>query len=335
MSQRQQLERFFEIDRQIRAGMFPNAKSLAEELEVGPRVIFVDRKFMLERLNAPIENDRKRGGWFYSDQTWILPNVMVNEGELLAFFLSVEVAQRYLGTTFQEPLLSAVSKMSQTIRGSVLVDLETLRTNYTFVPPPIVTVDAKTLLALHHAIQEHWQVEILYYAATRDEEKMRVCDPYHLYNVGGNWYVIAFDHLRNGIRTFHIGRIKSWRTLKSKFVIPPEFSIKDWVSGAFQAEGGGPPVEVVVWFDEHQARWIRERQWHGTAKLEPQPDGSLILRLHTSGLGEVKRWLMQYGSHAVVMKPEGLRQEVAEEAQRMVTAYSDPRAQQFTSTSTG
>ena len=45
MSQRQQLERVFEIDRQIRAGEFPNADRLAEALEVGRRVIFKDREF--------------------------------------------------------------------------------------------------------------------------------------------------------------------------------------------------------------------------------------------------------------------------------------------------
>ena len=322
MSQRQQLERLFEIDRQIRAGLYPNAKSIAKQLEVSSRVIFVDRLFMRDRLRAPIKFSRQHGGWFYTDPTWVLPNVMVTEGELLAFFLSVEVSQRYLGTTFQEPLLSAVGKISQTLTGSVLVDLETLRMHYTFVPPPVVTVDERTLLALHRAIQERVQVEMVYYAPTRNEETTRTCDPYHLYNVGGNWYVIAFDHLRNGIRTFHVGRIKSYQVLTSRFEPQPGFSIQEWIGSAFQAEGGDQPVEVVIWFDEHQARWIRERQWHGTARLEPQPDGSLILRLLTSGLGEVKRWVMQYGSHAVVIAPEGLRKEIEEEVRKLLALYS-------------
>jgi hypothetical protein len=55
MSQRQQLERIFEIDRQISAGEFPNAERLARSLEVSRRVIFKDREFMIYRLGAPIE----------------------------------------------------------------------------------------------------------------------------------------------------------------------------------------------------------------------------------------------------------------------------------------
>ena len=84
MSQRQQLERIMEIDRRIRAGEFPNADRMAEILEVSRRVIYNDRSSMICRLGAPIEYDRERGGWFYTDQTWILLGMMVTEGELLA-----------------------------------------------------------------------------------------------------------------------------------------------------------------------------------------------------------------------------------------------------------
>ncbi len=84
MSQRQQLERIMEIDRRIRAGEFPNADRMAEILEVSRRVIYNDRSSMICRLGAPIEYDRERGGWFYTDQIWILLGMMVTERELLA-----------------------------------------------------------------------------------------------------------------------------------------------------------------------------------------------------------------------------------------------------------
>ena len=109
MSQRQQLERIFEIDRRIKAGEYPNADRLAGSLEVSRRVIFKDREFMVNRLGAPIEYDRERGGWYYTNKIWTLPNIMVSEGELLAFFLSVEVARRYIGTALEESLRSAVA----------------------------------------------------------------------------------------------------------------------------------------------------------------------------------------------------------------------------------
>jgi predicted DNA-binding transcriptional regulator YafY len=62
MSQRQQLERIFEIDRQIRAGLYPKAEDIAAKLECSRRVIFEDRRFMVDRLAAPIEYNREKGG---------------------------------------------------------------------------------------------------------------------------------------------------------------------------------------------------------------------------------------------------------------------------------
>jgi len=132
MSQRQQLERIFEIDHRIRAGLYPNARQLAQSLEVTSRVIYKDREFMLDRLGAPIVFDRDRGGWAYSDRTWLLPTSIVTEGELLAFFLSIELAQRYLGTAFGEALASAISKVARSLKGPVVVDLDALQAHYTF-----------------------------------------------------------------------------------------------------------------------------------------------------------------------------------------------------------
>ena len=103
MSQRQQLERIFEIDRQIRAGEYPNVDRLAAGLEVSRRVIFKDREFMVNRLGAPIEYDREKGGWYYTEKVWTLPSTMVSEGQLLAFFLSVG-ADVTLGQPWANPL---------------------------------------------------------------------------------------------------------------------------------------------------------------------------------------------------------------------------------------
>lgn len=322
MSQRQQLERLFEIDRQVRAGLFPSAESLARDLEVGKRVIFNDRKFMLERLRAPLATDRKRRGWYYTEPTWTLPNLQITHGELLAFFLSVELAQRYLGTDLQAPLASAVGKLSQSLKGDITIDLEMLRLHYTFVPPPLMTVSGQTLLALHQAIREQRLMRIDYFANTTGERSRRVIEPYHLYNTKGDWYLLAFDRGRDGKRTFHAGRIAEYEILPDQFARRDSISIEEWVQSSFGAEGGGEPVEVVIAFDAYQARWIRERQWHATAQVEAQPDGGVVLRLWTSGLGEVKRWVMQYGSHAKVLAPDSLRLAVAEEVRKMMAVYA-------------
>src|SRR5215216_1868510 len=246
MSQRQQLERIMEIDRRIRDGKYPNANQLAKDLEVSRRVIFVDRDFMITRLGAPIEFDRDRGGWYYTDETWVLPGIIITEGELMAFFLSLEVAKRYLGTGLEKTLRSAVDKLSRNLKGSISVDLDTLRSHYSFSAPTLLATNEQALLDLHHAIGASNRVWMRYYTASRDAHTERTVHPYHLSNIRGDWYLVAYDELRKEIRNFAVGRIEQWRLLTDKFKRDPEFSIARYMGTAFQAERGEDSVDVVI-----------------------------------------------------------------------------------------
>ncbi|MBC7324085.1 MAG: WYL domain-containing protein, partial [Moorella sp. (in: Bacteria)] len=78
---------------------------------------------------------------------------------------------------------------------------------------------------------------------------------------------------------------------------------------------------VAIRFTAQQARWIRERQWHSSQTLEELPDGGLILRMHLSGLQEVKRWVFGFGSQAEVLAPPELRREIAREAAALGELY--------------
>ncbi len=94
------------------------------------------------------------------------------------------------------------------------------------------------------------------------------------------------------------------------------------MSTAFQAERGGEAVDVVIRFAPQSARYVREKHWHDTQKIEEQDDGGLVLTFQTGGLGEVKRWVLQYGGDAEVVAPEQLREECKKEIQAMILRYS-------------
>ena len=322
MSQLQRLERCMEIDRRIRDGQYPNPNQLAEHFGVSRRAIFDDRTFMIDRMGAPIEFDHEREGWYYTDETWSLASVIVTEGELLAFFLSVEISKRYLGTGLEKTLRSAVEKLSKTIKGAITVDLETLRSHYSFSGPSLLVENEQALIDLHHAIADSRRVWMRYYTASRNEHTERVVHPYHLINIRGDWYLVAYDEFRQEFRSFSIGRIEDWKLQIEKFKRDPEFSITKYMGSAFQAERGGEAVDVVIQFAPQAARYIREKHWHDTQTIEELADGGLLLRFQTGGLGEVKRWVLQYGGDAEVIAPEQLREECKKEIQALMLRYS-------------
>jgi predicted DNA-binding transcriptional regulator YafY len=316
------LERIMAMDATIRSGRYPNVHTFMDRFEVSERTVRGDLAFMRDRLNAPISFDRSRNGYYYTDPNWVLPSLFVTEGELLAFFLSVELARRYLGTSFEKPLRDAVQKMAASLPNRVQLDMNALAQHYTFQPGAIAAADPVLLVALQEAIHECWPLEITYFTAGRGELNQRIIEPYHLYNVRGEWQVIAFDRLRKQIRNFAVSRIKEWEPHKyDRFRRDPDFSPETYLAHGFLAEREDIPVEVIIQFDEYQARYIRERQWHPSQHIEEHTDGSLTLHLRTGALNEVRRWVMSYGSHAEVIAPESLRKEIAEEVAAMGRQY--------------
>jgi predicted DNA-binding transcriptional regulator YafY len=323
MSQRQQLERIMAIDQSIRNGEYPNADRLAKKLEVSRRVIFNDREFMINRLGAPIEYDRQRGGWYYTNKTWILPGIIVSEGELLAFFLSVEISKRFLGSSLESPLRSAVEKISRGVKGAVTVDLDTLSSHFTFSGPSLIASNERLLLDIQQAIAYQQCIWMRYFTAGRGEYTERKVMPYHIHNYRGDWFLIGYDTLRNDFRIFLVGRIDKWKVLPERFERDETFNASEWIGNAFQLHGGESMEDVSIWFGIKNAQFIRERQWHASQTIEERADGSLVLHMKTGGLVEVRNWVLQFGSGAEVLAPESLRKDCISEIEKMNQVYNE------------
>jgi len=315
-------ERIIWIDKEIREGRYPNAHKIQEHFELrGVRTAYDDREFMINRLGAPIKYDKTQDGWCYTEPSYFLPSYELTKNEVLAFFLGEELFRRYLGTPFEQPLRIALNKMMQYLPKNISYDIREEISIFAFTGGATVGVNSELLVELHNAINSRNQVEILYYSASSGKSDRRTVDPYHLHNVRGDWYLIAFCHKRKQVRDFLMGRIKEWKVLPSDFQIKGDFSVSEYLSKGFLAERGDKLIDIAIKFDEYQARWIRDRQWHPSQQVEELPSGELILHLKVGGIQEVKRWIMGYGPHAEVLEPESLRGQFKEEIEKMKKIY--------------
>src|SRR6266568_7489438 len=310
------------MDALIRNGSYPSIKTFMERFEVSERTILNDIQFFKDRLNAPLVYSRSHRGYCYTDTDWKLPSFPATEGQLLAFFLSVELAQHYLGTSFEQPLREAIQRITDILPRKIQVSISELARHYSIRSGGSAQTAPETLLALQEAIQNRHPVDMLYFTAGRGEETQRVVRPYHLFNMQGEWHLIGYDLLRQGIRQFALPRIRSWHILTEEhFEIDPTFSTEDYFDQSFQSEHGDNIVEIILLFDSYQARYIRERPYHKSQTIEEQPDGSIIMRFVTGAIGEVQRWVMGYGSHVRVLAPESLAQSIIGEFRKSLEKY--------------
>lgn len=85
------LERLIYIAARIGEGNYPSIDTFAGRFEVSKRTIKHDLEFLQSRVDAPIAYSRSRSGYYYTDLNSSLSTLPVTEGQLLAFFLSVEL----------------------------------------------------------------------------------------------------------------------------------------------------------------------------------------------------------------------------------------------------
>lgn len=316
------LERVLRMSTMIQSGNYPTVKTFMKHFEVSERTVLSDIEFLKNRFYAPLVYSRKHHGYTYTDKHWQLPILPIAQGQLLALFLSVELTERYLGTSFEEPLRDAIQQMIELLPHDVQVPMRELAHHYSIRLGASAKTPPEILLALQHAIQNRHPVDMLYFTASRGQENQRVIHPYHLINIRGEWNVVAYDLLRQSIRQFALPRIRSWRILvDEQFEQDLNFSPESYFRESFQAEHGDQIIEAVLHFDAYQATYMRERTLHASQVVEEQSDGSMIVRFKTGAIAEVQRQILSYGKHVKVLEPASLVTTIADELRTALRSY--------------
>ena len=107
------------IDEQIRGGRYPNATTLAQDLELATRTIGRKIEFMRGMSGAPIEYDASRHGYHYTERSWSLPSLQITAGELLGLALAKLALQAYNGTPLEGYLERIVGKLAAVLPEAV------------------------------------------------------------------------------------------------------------------------------------------------------------------------------------------------------------------------
>ncbi len=306
------------IHQAVSSGRFPNASTLAREIEVATKTIHRDIEFMRDRLNLPIEFNPARNGYHYTEEVSAFPTMQITEGELFALVVAEKALQQYRGTSFEKPLLSAIKKMEQALPDTISLNLADIEQTISFRTRAEPILDLKIFDVLAKAVSERRQLELAYRKPGQPKGESRVVDPYHLANINGEWFLFAYDHARKDIRTFVPARIRSVRPTGSTFERSQKFSLEERLRDSFGVHSGEGEYNVVIRFNSHAADYVREKKWHESQQLRELKGGGVELRMKLSGLLEVERWILSWGGDAKVLRPRELAEAVRKAAEAIL-----------------
>ena len=305
------------IHQTLQGGSYPNATTLAHEIEVSTKTIQRDLEFMRDRLNLPIQYDASRNGYHYTGEVNAFPTMQITEGEIFALVVAEKALQQYRGTSFEKPLLSAIKKMEQALPDTISLNLADIEQTISFRTRAEPILDLKTFDVLAKAVAQRQQLEIYYRKPGQPAEK-RTVDAYHLANINGEWYLFAYDHARKDLRTFVPARIQSVKPTGKTFERTQKFSLEKRLRDSFGVHAGEGEFDVVIRFNARAADYIREKKWHPSQTLRELKGGGAELKMKLSSLAEVQRWVLSWGGDAQVLKPKELAESIRTAAQKIL-----------------
>jgi predicted DNA-binding transcriptional regulator YafY len=314
-----QLLRVMELDREIRSGKYPNCLTFSVDWEVSQKTIQRDIDYLRDQHGAPIEYDRDKKGFYYTDPSWFLPAVALSEGELLSLLMGTEALRALRGTPMAAQLETMYGKLAQMLPENISVAPEILFNEFSVVSTPARPIELTVWKAVVRGLTHRCRIKIKYQRFGSKSVREMTVDPYHLTNLQGEWYLFAGKDGHDGWRQYSLGRIRGAEVTNTAFDIPDSFHPEKVVRGSFGRARMGKAVTVRLLFNAEVRDWVLEREWHPAQKLKQRKDGSVELSFPAHGLFEVQRWVLSWGRQVRVLAPKELAAAVRDEIDAMAS----------------
>lgn len=277
----------------------------------------------LEAANFPVIKDGERyrlaPGWLDAPATMLLPD------ERLALFFARQLGSGVQQTTTGQALERLWQRLSGDRSGTPML-LPTEPNQSLGVRSPLAVdygAHRRTIWTLETAIAERRAVAARYEALSTGELTARTIEPgmLHWDPALESLYLIGWCKLREATRVFAVHRFRMVTMTDQRAPLRPECSSRHALRHAFRVWRGGSVQRVVVRLKGWAAGDARERRLHASQTVTRLPRGEVRVELEVAGFEEVSRWILGFGSLAVVESPPELAEAIAADLDRALEGY--------------
>jgi len=306
--------RLLELLELLQAQPLITGREIADRLGVDRRTA---RRYVaqLQDLGIPIEGQRGVGGGYRIRPGFRLPPLMLTDDEAVVVALGTLAAGRLGLTGSADSVDGALAKIHRVLPDGLRRRVEALEETLDFTASArgSAPVGGETVLLLAEAIRRRRRLRMAYRSYT-GEETERELSPLGLVVHTGRWYLAAFDHGRDDLRTFRADRIRRPTLVEEQAVAPPDgFDAVAYVSTSLARTPWRWEVEVVLDLSFDEAA----RRVPATLAELVEADGGTLLRIRVGSLDWAASVLAGLGCAFTVVRPDELRTSIRALADRL------------------
>ncbi len=319
-------ERFYKITQLLGARDVVSREALLDELGVSLATFKRDLEYMRERLHAPIIWDRERRGYRLRKQSphgarFQLPGIWFNSTEAHAL-----LTMQYL-LAHIEPGVLAPHIESLKARIEALLDqgdhrVEELRKRIYILSQNARAVVPRCFAIITTGLLSRKRLRIHHYNRERDEQHEREVSPQRLVHYRDNWYLDAWCHWRDALRTFALDAVRKAELLDKEAHAVSELLLDTQLGSTYGIFSGQSTEIARLRFSKTRSRWVANEQWHPEQHGVLDSEGRYVLEIPYADERELVMDILKHGADIEVLAPETLRQRVASMLSTALARYN-------------
>lgn len=318
------LERFYKIDQLLKDRKVVSFAMFKDELGMSRASVKRDLAYMRDRFNAPIEYDREAHGYKFgrtrTGPVYELPGLWFNSSEALALLTT-----QHLLSEVQPGMLDAhitpLRERLQRVLGSADHSWREVEKRIRVFQPGRRAGKVAHFSVAAAAVLKRSRLWIRHYGRKKDEETEREISPQRLVHYRDNWYLDAWCHLRNDLRSFAVDAIRDAKLVDGRAKEVPAAELDEHLGAGYGIFAGKKVEWATLKFTPEAARWVAAQSWHPKQRVRVEKDGEYFLEVPYSESPELVMEILKYGADVEVLAPPALRQRVAEALRQAASRY--------------
>ena len=321
MSRRERLYHLHDI---LRARRTPiSRQALMDELGCSQATLYRLIAELRDRLGAPLEQDEETRGFYYDRSLaghFELPGLWISPEELQALLIARQVLGDVQPGLLEEELQGVQDRINQ------LLDRQGL--DFSAQPERIhIRKDAGRPVPsalfedVLEALFQRTRLEIEYHGRRRDQLTRRSVSPQRLTSYRDRWYLDAWCHDAEDLRSFALERIRTMTRLDEPAHEIQRELLSAKLDEAFGIFSGPAEHPARLRVSPEAARWASEEAWHPQQQGSWLGDGSYELQVPYGHDRELLMEIRRYGADVEVLAPAALRENLADSLERALGCY--------------
>jgi predicted DNA-binding transcriptional regulator YafY len=320
-----QSERFGVIERMLLSRRNVSFSDMQQRLGVSRATLFRDLRDLKDRMQVPIILDRDTDSYRIDTKVerYELPGAWFSPAEIHALLTMQRLLVAFdTGGILAEHIAPLRARLANMLESATDSADEIARRIH------IVSAAARYYAPQHFqgiaaALMERRRIAITYNARSSGTRSEREISPQRLTHYRDNWYLDAWCHLREELRSFAVDAIETLKTTESVACEIPDAQLAACLGAGYGIFAGAKIRWATLIFTAERARWIAAEHWHPEQEGSFINDGRYELRLPYSNDPELIMDILKYGPDCEVVGPEELRMKVVGLLKAAVVRYGD------------